>query len=403
VHTDLRVVVLSAAVSVLLGCGDASHAIDQVKSWDSAGVEIVVNPDVPLPEWTIDPAPFVDIGTADGRDGQDLALPWSSVRFGDGRIAISNGQSNELRFYDSDGQFIRSVGREGEGPGEFRAIGLVQLGRADTIIVSDGILSRLTLFSPSGEFGRTIRLEAIENRGPQLRGVLSDTIVLFRIRLYGRSGGRSIPVRDTLLLTTRPLDGGVTTVIGRFPAQEKFNQILPNRSVMGWNLPFGRNVHTAVTGNRVWVGVSDSYELMGFGPTGDLRSVVRLDRPTLRVEQTDRSRFLEHQLSGIEDDDLRRTYESFHQIVDFPETMPAFSALKSDPLGYVWVQDYRPPWEEGEPEWRAFETSGNQVAVLQTPEGLQIQEIGADYVMGLWRDPLGIEHIRVYRLSRKTS
>lgn len=399
----IRAALLIFAVLSPLGCDSADRGFRQVESWDSAGVTIVSNPDIALPEWTIDSMPFVDIGTADGRDGQDLALPWSSVRLADGRIAISNAQSNELRFYTPEGRFIRSVGREGEGPGEFQLIALLRLGRGDTIISSDAILPRLTLFSSDGAYARTIQLEALEGRVPRLRGLISDTVALFSVQLYERSGGRSQAARDTLLLATRGLEGGVTQLIGRFPADEKFNQVLPNGSIAAWNQPFARDAYAAVAGGLVWVGVSDTYEVRGFGPNGDLRSVVRMDRPAQPVGQTERSRFFQHHLEGVEDEDQRRTYENVHQIIEFPETLPAYSALESDDGGFLWVEEYVLPWEGGRPQWRIFDSNGRAVAVARTPAGLLVQEIGRDYVMGLWRDPMDIEHVRLYRLTRGTS
>jgi len=388
---------------VLHGCGNSKPGTGEVERWDSAGISTVSNPELDLPEWSIDTIPLVDIGSAEGLDGQDLALPWSSTRLPDGRIAISNGQSNELRFYSPDGRFIRSVGREGEGPGEFRVIAGLEPGRADTIIVADAVLPRLTLFSTDGEFGRIVRLETLEGRNPRLRGLLSDSIALFRVRLYERSGGRSRAVRDTLLLATRPLDGGPTTFLGRFQEREMFNQVLPNGSVAAWNLPFARGAFTAVAGGRVWVGVSDSYELKGFGADGKLELLVRVDRKVVPVGEAEKDRFFQHQLKGVQNDDERRSYENVHRIIDFPETLPAFSGMQGDNEGFIWVRDYAFPWEQGRPEWRIFDPTGRAVAKAQTPQGLSIQEIGSDYVMGLWLDPMDVEHIRLYRLTRGAS
>jgi hypothetical protein len=43
------------------------------------------------------------------------------VRLEDGRIAVLNGGTQEIRFYDATGTYLRSVGGEGEGPGEFES------------------------------------------------------------------------------------------------------------------------------------------------------------------------------------------------------------------------------------------------------------------------------------------
>ena len=40
----------------------------------------------------------------------------------DGRIAIVNQGSDEIRIYDANGRFVNTFGRKGGGPGEFRNV-----------------------------------------------------------------------------------------------------------------------------------------------------------------------------------------------------------------------------------------------------------------------------------------
>lgn len=40
----------------------------------------------------------------------------------DGRIYVADGQANEVRIFAADGTHLRTVGRTGEGPGEFTAL-----------------------------------------------------------------------------------------------------------------------------------------------------------------------------------------------------------------------------------------------------------------------------------------
>ena len=162
------------ALIAVAACADAStdSVIHAVR--DSAGVQIV---STMLPEsndWLVDSIPFVDIGTLDGADGQDLSLPWASRRLRDGRVAISNANSNELRFYGPDGRFIRAVGGSGEGPGEFGLIASISVTRDGRLVVADATQPRLNIFQSNGEFVRTVRVEPINGRMPRLRGLVDD-------------------------------------------------------------------------------------------------------------------------------------------------------------------------------------------------------------------------------------
>jgi len=70
-------------------------------------------------------------------------------------LYVSETRALEIRVYSTEGQLLRSYGRGGEGPGEFRSIrafGVV----GDTLWVSDGTLARTTLFGPDGNLAGTI-------------------------------------------------------------------------------------------------------------------------------------------------------------------------------------------------------------------------------------------------------
>lgn len=56
-----------------------------------------------------------------------------------------------LRLFDPDGGFVRKIGREGEGPGEFRWIGDVQLAQ-DRIAVLDSRAQTWSLYGEDGSF-----------------------------------------------------------------------------------------------------------------------------------------------------------------------------------------------------------------------------------------------------------
>jgi hypothetical protein len=398
----MRRLALFFAATALVGCGESLPDPAAVEVLDSAGVRIVSMIDHDPPAWVVDSNPFVDIGTAEGEDGHDLALPWASRRLADGRIAISNARTSQLRFYRPDGTFIESLGGSGGGPGEYETIGAIHLGVNDSIIVSDTWQTRLNVYDPRGVFTRTVPVEPLEGRPPRLRGLVHDTMAVYRVTYFGRSGGVSRAVRDTSFLFARPLNGGATVTIGRFLANEKFNQVLPNGSVAAWNLPFSRGFFATCTLELLWIAVSDRYELMGYDVEhGSLQRVTRVNRRPVAVDAAHRDGFFAHQLAGAESANEEQTYRDVHRIIEFPRTMPVLSDLVSDSEGNLWVKDYDVPWSDDPTTWRVFNSEGTMVAMVRLPHGLDVHDIGEDYVLGQWNDELGVEHIRGYRLTKQ--
>jgi hypothetical protein len=82
-----------------------------------------------------------------------------------------------------------------------------------------------------------------------------------------------------------------------------------------------------------------------------------------------------------------------------PETLPAFRSLKVDAMGWLWAELYE--WDPTlPPKWMVFDLDGRARGTLTTPKGLVVESIGADYILGIWIDDLGIEFVRRYALNR---
>lgn len=71
----------------------------------------------------------------------------------DGRILISDQAQQRVLEFDSTGAFVRSIGRDGEGPGEFRGPAAIAEWGDDSLIVTELTNRRISVFRrSSGEF-----------------------------------------------------------------------------------------------------------------------------------------------------------------------------------------------------------------------------------------------------------
>ena len=83
----------------------------------------------------------------------ELINPSSMAVDGSGRVYVADQSPVVIKQYDSTGAFIRTIGREGEGPGEFRAAYIAL--RGNRLMVHDPRLQRTTLFDTSGALVRS--------------------------------------------------------------------------------------------------------------------------------------------------------------------------------------------------------------------------------------------------------
>jgi hypothetical protein len=84
------------------------------------------------------------------------------------------------------------------------------------------------------------------------------------------------------------------------------------------------------------------------------------------------------------------------------EHKPAISDLVVDDLGHVWVGEYRAFWMKSEAprSWTVFDPDGRMLGRVPLPSTFVPLHIGPDFVLGVWRDDVDVEHVRVYPLAR---
>ena len=126
--------------------------------------------------------------------------------------------------------------------------------------------------------------------------------------------------------------------------------------------------------------------------------IVRRDGDPGSPTQADLDAYYARRFANIPDDD--RT-NALNAVRDMPlvESYPAFMGIMSDLAGHLWVREYLGS-AEGGLVWTVFDPEGRVQGLMETPPGLRVFEIGADYILGIVYDDLGVEYVQLWPLSR---
>ncbi len=81
-----------------------------------------------------------------------------ALQLGNGTIVIADNADKRLHFFDAKGAHLRSVGRDGGGPGEFKSAGWIGECARDSVFVFDRMQNRLSVFTPDGRYARQVVL-----------------------------------------------------------------------------------------------------------------------------------------------------------------------------------------------------------------------------------------------------
>ena len=100
-------------------------------------------------------ARLVGEGRFQGQDGTpaELGEPGSIAVDDAGRIYVADRKPAGIKVFTPDGKLVRVIGREGEGPGEFR-VGFIAV-RGAHLVLHDPQLARTSVWDTSGTFQKS--------------------------------------------------------------------------------------------------------------------------------------------------------------------------------------------------------------------------------------------------------
>ncbi|HEX9936929.1 MAG TPA: hypothetical protein VGB15_07395 [Longimicrobium sp.] len=397
---------LLLAVTAGAGCRERADARPPLAVRDSAGVRIVEHrgSTATVPAWRVEPAPMVDLGGAGGGNGPALYRVAEVLRLDDGRIVVANGGSSALEIFGANGAHLRSVGRAGDGPGEFRSLSWVGRVAGDTLAAWDSGLGRLSLFTPAGDYVRSVSARGPLRMYPQAVGVLAGGGVVLALHKPALGMSRTTDVhvqRDTVTYAALSANGEMRD-LASVPGTEMLVSGDPAGGLMVMPLPFGRQSAAAVAGDRVYVTDGERYQVAAYDAVGRLRGILRSDRPRVPVtrEAVEGYRRSLVTLGAEGNAALQRQQAELLDKAPLPSHMPAITGLRTDPGGSLWAESPVSGGDQPASEWRVFSPEGPVIASVRLPERLDLRQVGRDWVLGIDLDADQAEHVKVYRLVK---
>jgi hypothetical protein len=178
----------------------------------------------------------------------------------------------------------------------------------------------------------------------------------------------------------------------------------PARTIV--SAPLGAVTVHAVHGSSLYVGTGDASELRVHDAGGALKQRLSLPPADLAVTPEELTAVRAERAGSARGN---RTAEALlaqiERVVPDPERRPPYGQLLLDRLGYVWIGEY--PWggAGGSPprsplRWTVLGLDGGFLGALETPPGLRLLEVGADYVLGVFTGGEGGQNVVRYTLSR---
>ena len=327
----------------------------------------------------------------------------------DGRIAVADGATMQLRLFSPEGRFLSASAGQGTRPGQILNMHFIQRLRGDTIAIGSG-LSTAALYSSTGQFVRTAELSPNAGAGAArflLIALLNGAsgVIAPLPQITPRSTGTRWTDSLALKLVTESSD--VPRELGKFPYIE-MEQVSSGPTTI-W---LSSVAVFAAGDDRFYAGFGDRYQIRVFGGDGKLQSIIRRSWTATPITAADWEHWVVEwsklwvRATGTERD---REVQKVREL-PWAEENPAFSQFIVDRGGKLWVREAH--WQDaigagsldGIPAipsvWSVFDRRGRWLGDVTMPTGFQPFDIGTDYVAGIMRSE-GVNQVVIYDLTAR--
>lgn len=360
--------------------------------------------------------PEVAIGQLDGPDEYLFGSIHAITVDDDGRVYVLDGQARDIRVYDSEGSYLETMTRRGEGPGELNNAVSVAVLADGRIIVHDvgdmfvkvvgpSTADREHWAFPAGAFVIPVKPLRIDRNGRILvasAGSSAGDIIEY-VRVMGPDG--------ELLDSLSPPGAGFEPPF----VEVRLPFVMNGRTTASRSVPLTARHYWTVHPNGGFVtGISSDYRVDLQTDDGVLR--IERDWEPVPVSEAERGYHREVVTEG-----LRRTQPDWSwNGPPVPETKRPFRGIVAGNDGRIWVQlwteahpvvneDHDPDDPFSQPvswaspvRYDAFEPDGTYLGALAAPEGFlaspAVPVFDGEHVWAVSQDELEVQHVVRYRI-----
>jgi len=317
------------------------------------------------------------VGELEGRDYENFGTVNDVAFDARGNLYVLDATGYRIIVFDPAGKYLRTIGRKGDGPGEFGLPMAMAILPGGELVVNDAAKSNLQIFGPDGTFRRTMVLpEALGRASGRMRlsprgGVITETMQLQRLASNGQRTPpqrMQLPGRSVTRLDIRDSVNGSPL----FSAAPRDVQLSAPRQAAGGTMHVSMSMR-AFEPSLLWAPTADGglaasnqagYRITLLDAAG--RTARFLERPITprKVTDADKKRFLENQKKGIDSGPggvvafaasgvsgdhaagvrnapttmRMSTMDIKESDVTWGDVIPMLAALGTDSFGRLWIQ-----------------------------------------------------------------
>lgn len=321
----------------------------------------------------------------------------STVAIGnEGEFYVLDLQVPTIRMYDSRGIYLKDIGREGRGPGEYLRVGGMEVMSDGKLATWDQSNMRINIYSPEGNYLNS-HLVAASTYTAHTFQVDHDNNFYVKSSFFrpGKIKKRELSwlkvsqdgeIIDTLLIPTETEEGPQTYVL---------------MTTQGFAFPFTERLITSPSSlGYLITGNNGTYSFDLNFPKGPPKTISREYVPVRVIPE--------------EKAEWRAQNRNFGTSNVIPDVKPAYKDILNDSEGRIWIHRYVDAvmpgtkmhttfenlwWEQ--PTFDVFLPDGSFYRTVVLPWNVIFQDADDQYVWGVLTGEKGEKYVARYRMELK--
>lgn len=353
--------ILTIAIIFLFAANCTQTKITEKTEWKGEieyenGVKVVKNPAEPLyGKILLDLEEDLSIGRED--DDNYMFYGEISIDVDDqGNIYVLEGGNCRLQKFDLTGQYLQTIGKKGQGPGEFESPSRLFLDKENNIYVSERQKRKIHMFNSKGEFVKIIHL--------------SNTTTSFFIapdkNIFGIANIRTEEESKRCVVKMDP-KGEIIKNIAQFATIRPVRRKGTGNGVATFSISHQYNpalYFSRAFNNKHLYAHSSEYSLFQVNLEGDLELIIKKEEPQHLISQKEKNKIYER-FSDLEE---RWSKGVVKEAVKFPSHRPFFNKIATDERGRIYVSRVKPVIDESEEvEFDIFSKEGYYLYKTKLP------------------------------------
>lgn len=333
------------AVFLLIAAG----GIEKNPQWkgtieEKNGVKVIKNPNEPLyGEITFDLEEDLSIGNEEDENYAFYRIGMPVVD-SEGNIFVLDSGNFRIQKFDRNGKYLQSIGRQGQGPGEFERPSTLYLDSDNNIYVEDSG-GKVHIFNKGGEFKNAVTLTEFTRPIMREFGITKEgSLIAQTLSREERKSDMPMDYDTFFNIDLINSDGTTIKTVASF-SWERSERIKTERGgfLSPNNLCTPRLCLCPINEDLAIYGYSTDYSLFAINAKGETVYIIKKDEPPQPVTKAEKDKVIDRFMGGQKENERmpKISRSKYASALKFPKHKPFYERIIKDDKDRIYVEKFK--------------------------------------------------------------